>query len=69
MKLIKVNEVARPELGIVVTIHHDSEHKIYLVRFSGRPELDYLTSDKSVAYSAMNKMFARALWQYWREHD
>ena len=69
MKLIKVNEVARPELGIAVTIHRDSEHKIYLVRFSGRPELDYLTPDKSVAYSAMNKMFARALWQYWREHD
>ena len=69
MKRIKVNEVARPELGIVVTIHHDSEHKIYLVRVSDRPELDCLTSDKSVAYSAMNKMFARALWQYWREHD
>ena len=67
--LRKVNEVARPELGIVVTIHHDSEHKIYLVRVSGRPELDCLTSDKSAAYSAMNKMFARALWQYWREHD
>ena len=69
MTLLKVNEVARPDLGIVVTIHRDSEHKIYLVRRSGRPELDCLTSDKSAAYSAMNKMFTRALWQYWREHD
>ena len=69
MELVKVNEVARPELGIVVTIHRDSEHKIYLVRLSGRPESDFLTSDKSAAYSAMNKMFARALWRYWREHD
>ena len=69
MTMLKVNEVTRPELGIVVTIHCDSEHKIYLVRLSGRPELDCLTSDKSAAYSAMNKMFARALWQYWREHD
>ena len=69
MMTIKVNEVARPELGIVVTIHRDSEHKIYLIRLSGRPELDCLTSDKSAAYSTMNKMFTRALWQYWREHD
>ena len=68
MSIRKVNEVTNPSLGIVVTIYRDSESKDYLVRDENRPDLDCFTSDKSDAYSMMNKMFARASWQHWRDH-
>lgn len=57
MLLCKIDQRVDSTVGVVVTLHYDSETREYRVRVAGNPSTDYFTHDLLDADKTMTRMF------------
>lgn len=55
----KIDQLVNSTVGVIVTVHYDTETKEFRVSLMGHPESDYFTDDRLDACATKNLMFDR----------